>query len=115
MDTRPPLPFFMTYPEFMQNASSTGKLDDRDYMRQLYPLEIRQYLAVIVRVLDQIDFRENYIYDEYPDQVTLLRLTETILRLIPDTNHISREAQRNLLQLLLCDEILRRRENHNNF
>ena len=44
MDTRPPLPFFMTYPEFMQNASSTGKLDDRDYMRQLYPLEIRQYL-----------------------------------------------------------------------
>ncbi len=115
MDTRPPLPFFMTYPEFLQNVPAAGRLSDRDYMRQHYPLEVKQYLAVVVRVLDQMDFKESYIYDEYPDQAALLRLTDTILRLIPAANHISREVQKNMLQLLLYDEILRRRENHNNF
>lgn len=115
MDTRPPLPFFMTYPEFMQNNPPANRLSDRDYMRQLYPLEMKRYLRVVIRVLDQIDFKENYFYDEYPDQVTLLRLTDTILQLIPASNYISRENQKNILQLLLYDEILKRREARNNF
>ncbi|MGN0305048.1 MAG: hypothetical protein ACI4D2_02720 [Lachnospiraceae bacterium] len=114
MDARPPLPFFMTYPSAVPAGNQSEKVSGRDYMRQLYPLEAKQYLAVIVGVLDEMDFRENYIYDEYPDQLTLLRLTDTILRLIPMRNNVSRETQRSLVQVLLYDEIIRRRELNRN-
>lgn len=114
MDARPPLPFFMTYPSAVPAGNQSEKVSGRDYMRQLYPLEAKQYLAVIVGVLDEMDFRENYIYDEYPDQLTLLRLTDTILRLIPMRNNVSRETQRSLVQVLLYDEIIRRREFNRN-
>lgn len=114
MDARPPLPFFMTYPSAVPAGNQSEKVSGRDYMRQLYPLEAKQYLAVIVGVLDEMDFRENYIYDEYPDQLTLLRLTDTILRLIPMRNNVSRETQKSLVQVLLYDEIIRRREPNRN-
>lgn len=110
MDLRIPLPFFMAYPGVVPGGSLPEKLSARDYMRQLYPLEAKQYLTVIVEILDRMDFRENYIYDEYPDQLTLIRLVEFILRRIPMNNNISRETQRSLVQILLYDEILRRRE-----
>lgn len=111
MDQRPPLPFFMTYPIFLQNETNQGKnYDERDYMRQMYPLEAKQYLAVIYGVLDRMDYADSWVYDEYPDQMSLLRLVETILRLIPEKTNMTRENQRNLLQILLYDEILRRRQ-----
>lgn len=114
MDARPPLPFFMTYPSAVPTGKQSEKVSGRDYMRQLYSLEAKQYLAVIVGVLDEMDFQENYIYDEYPDQLTVLRLTDTILRLIPMGNNVSRETQKSLLQVLLYDEIIRRRELNRN-
>ena len=115
MDARPPLPFFMTYPSAAFAENQPEKVSGRDYMRQLYPLEAKQYLTVIMGVLDEMDFRENYIYDEYPDQLTLLRLTDTILRLISMRNNVSRETQKSLVQVLLYDEIIRRRELKSNF
>ena len=110
MDNKTPLPFYMAYPSAVPAPDNNEKLTEREYMRQLYPLEAKQYLAVIVGVLDQIDFKENYFYDEYPDQMTILRLTEGILRQIPIRNNISRETQKSLIQVLLLDELLRRKE-----
>lgn len=111
MDQRPPLPFFMTYPMFLQDETNQGRsYDEREYMRQMYPMEAKQYLAVIYGVLDRMDYADSWVYDEYPDQMALLRLVETILRLIPEKTNMTRENQRNLLQILLYDEILRRRQ-----
>ena len=70
----------------------------------------KKYLAVIYGVLDRMDYADSWVYDEYPDQMSLLRLVETILRLIPEKTNMTRENQRNLLQILLYDEILRRRQ-----
>ena len=111
MEQRPPQPFFMTYPGFLEGeTNSWGSYDERDYMRQMYPLEAKRYLAVIYGVLDRMDYSDSWVYDEYPDQMALLRLVETILRLIPEKTNMTRESQRNLLQILLYDEILRRRQ-----
>ena len=114
MDLRTPLPFFMAYPGAVPGNNLSEQLSERDYMRQLYPLEAKQYLVIISDILDRIDFGESYIYDEYPDQLTLLRLTEIILRRIPMRDNLSRDTQRSLVQILLYDEILRRREIRNN-
>ena len=53
---------------------------------------------------------ENYIYDEYPDKLRLERLSDTILRLIPLEKNISRDTQKNLIRVLLWEEIVERRE-----
>lgn len=105
---RTPLPYFMTYP--LPEDNSTDRRNDRDYFRQMYPQEVKSYIRVIVEVLDRMDIRESYIYDEYPDKVRLERLSETILRLIPLEKNMSRETQRNLVRVLLWEEIIERRD-----
>jgi len=114
MEPRPPLPFFMTEPNiWLKERNSGDKYDERDYMRQLYPKQAKQYLAVIYRILDRMDYRDSWLYDEYPDQSALLRLGDLIMAHLPEEKHLSRENQKNLLLILLYDEILRRRQKRN--
>lgn len=105
---RPPLPYFMTYPYGEQNGNNTEGTD-RDYFRQLYPQVVKRYIRVIVDVLDRMNVKEGYIYDEYPDKIALERLSEVILNLIPLENNVPRETQRNIIKVLLYDEVLKRR------
>lgn len=107
---RPPMPYFMTYSLPEDNANGLDKRNDREYFRQMYPQEVKQYIRVIVEVLDRMDINESYIYDEYPDKIRLERLAETILRLIPLEKNRSRDSQRNLVRVLLWEEVLERRE-----
>ena len=110
---RPPLPYYVAYQTQEENKSNIGEMGDRDYFRQLYPQIVKRYLRVIVDVLDRMEIRESYIYDEYPDKVRIERLTEIILRLIPLENNMNRETQRNLVRVLLLDEIVERRKINN--
>ena len=107
---KPPLPFFMTYPYQEQGENIMMSEADRDYFRQLYPKEIKRYLRIIIEVLDRMDIRESYIYDEYPDKLSMERLSEVILKLIPLENNLPRETQRNLVKVLLYEEIVQRRK-----
>ena len=110
---RPPLPYFMTYPLSEEKAENGERITDRDYFRQLYPQSVKRYLRVIVDVLDRMDMKESFIYDEYPDKVRIERLTEIILQLIPLENRMNRETQRNIVRVLLVDEIIERRNINN--
>ena len=118
---RPPLPYFMAYQlpeekEYMSyqisqdNINNTEKISDRNYFRQMYPMVVKRYLRVITDVLDRMDITESYIYDEYPDKIRIERLTEIILRLIPMEKNMNRETQRNLIRILLIDEVIERRK-----
>lgn len=104
---RPPLPYFMANPFTEDN---TFRKNDREYFRQMYPQEVKRYIRVIVEVLDRIDLKESYIYDEYPDRLRMERLADIILRMIPLEKNISRDTQKNLIRVLLWEEIIERRE-----
>ena len=107
---RPPMPYYMVYPLQEDNKLRTERnISERDYFRQMYPQTVKRYIRVIVEVLDRMDVRESYLYDEYPDKVRLERLAETILRLIPLEKNISRESQKNLVRVLLWEEVINRR------
>ena len=106
---RPALPFFMAYPLPEENMNSYDRGNDREYFRQMYPQAVKRYIRVIVEVLDRMDVRESYIYDEYPDKIRLERLAETVLRLIPLEKNMNRETQKNLVRVLLWEEVVERR------
>lgn len=107
---RPSLPYYMTYPLPEENFNSSDRRSDREYFRQMYPQEVKRYIRVIVEVLDRMDIKESYIYDEYPDKIRLERLSEIILRLIPLEKNMNRDTQRNLVRILLLEEIIERRD-----
>ena len=91
MDSRrPSLPYFMEYQIPRENINNTEQISDRDYFRQMYPKVVKRYIRVITDVLDRMDIRESYIYDEYPDKIRLERLTEIILQLIPMEKNMNR-------------------------
>ena len=107
---QPSMPYYMVYPLPEDNRTGAEhKINERDYFRQMYPQSVKRYIRVIVEVLDRMDIRESYLYDEYPDKIRLERLTETILRLIPLEKNISRDSQRNLVRVLLWEEVIERR------
>ena len=107
---RPPLPYFMAYPLPEENVNNMEREKDREYFRQMYPQTVKRYIRIIVEFLDRMDIKESYIYDEYPDKVRLERLADTVLRLIPLENHMNRETQRNLVKVLLWEEVIQRRD-----
>ena len=107
---RPPMPYFMAYSLPQDNRNIQEQSADRNYFRQLYPQTVKRYIRVIVDVLDRMDMKESFIYDEYPDKIRVERLTEIVLRLIPLENNMNRETQRNLVRVLLIDEIMERRK-----
>lgn len=108
---QPPLPYFMAYS--LPEENDTKRQDDREYFRQMYPQNVKRYLRVITEVLDRMDQKESYLYDEYPDKIRMERLAEIVLRLIPIENTMNRETQRSLVKVLLWDEILIRRNRRN--
>ena len=117
---RIPYPFFMTKEyeqiEREQKKTNINKDDttvkeslDREYFKQMYPGEVKRYLKVIVEILDRLDGKNSFLYDEYPDKIRTERLAETILKIIPLEKNQNRESQRNIIKLLLWEEIVRRR------
>ena len=118
---RIPYPFFMTKEyEQMEREQQAMKIErgtyngekerlDRDYFKQMYPTEVKRYLKVIIEILDRLDGKNSFLYDEYPDKIRTDRLAEMILKNIPLEKNQTRESQKNVIKLLLWEEIVRRR------
>ena len=118
---RIPYSFFMTKEyEQMEREQQAMKIErgtyngekerlDRDYFKQMYPVEVKRYLKVIVEMLDRLDGKNSFLYDEYPDKIRTDRLAEMILKNIPIEKNQTRESQKNVIKLLLWEEIVRRR------
>lgn len=87
------LPFYMTHPtpyrpdadpyRRMQRpwgaAGEDTVLRDMEYLQQLYPVQVRRYQQRVARILDKMDFEGSVIYDEYPDRLSLERITDSIV------------------------------------
>ena len=118
---RIPYPFFMSKEyEQMEREQQAMKIErgtyngekerlDRDYFKQMYPTEVKRYLKVIIEILDRLDGKNSFLYDEYPDKIRTDRLAEMILKNIPIEKNQTRESQKNVIKLLLWEEIVRRR------
>lgn len=115
------LPFYMAYPMPLFYQEEDTVMRDLEYLQEMYPAEAKKYRKVIVDVLDRLDYEGSMIYDEYPDRWQIYRLTQIIVDRIKEA--ASAEMRGNaeglagveeLVQVLLCGEIYRRRHSNRN-
>ncbi len=111
----------MTYPMPLFYQEEDTVMRDLEYLQEMYPAEAKKYRKVIVDVLDRLDYEGSMIYDEYPDRWQIYRLTKIIVDRIKDK--MAAETTGNaecpagieeLVQVLLCEEIYRRRHGNRN-
>lgn len=115
------LPFYMAYPMPLFYQEEDTVMRDLEYLRELYPAEAKKYQKVIVDVLDRLDYEGSMIYDEYPDRWQIYRLTRIIVDRIKEQaaeetgeSAKSPAGVEELVQVLLCGEIYRRRHSNRN-
>lgn len=117
MDKTVFLPFYMTYPVKYPMQQENRAARDIEYLRELYPVEAKKLLARISEILDQMDYEESMIYDEYPDRWSLYRLAESIVTILKNDAIENGEEHSDehwewvsdMVQVLLFDEIFNRR------
>ena len=102
-----PLPFYMTYPEYRGREKEEMLLRDLEYLQQMYPNEIRRYQRRIAEILDRTDYEGSMIYDEYPDRYSVQALARSMVKVLE--NEEEQAPGEELIQVLLCDEIYKRR------
>ena len=84
---------------------------DIEYLKSLYPLEIKRMLSYVSEACDRLDYKNSPMYDEYPDRVSLRRLCSQVYEK-EFTEGTGEEEARWLeaaVEVLLYHEICRRR------
>ena len=78
------LPFYMSWPLPLFYEEEDAAMQDLEYFQEMYPQEAKRYQQKVSRLLDRFDYDGSAIYDEYPDRLTLFKMSgdlmETIVR-----------------------------------
>lgn len=87
MDYYSAFPFYMGYQGYGQWAqpgivSEDRILVDLEYLQQMYPTYARKYRNTIGSVVDKMDYDGSFIYDQYPDKLTIQRMVESVVAVI---------------------------------
>ncbi len=111
------IPFYMAYPNYAMYSDEYRRMQDLEYLQAMYPAEVRDYQRKINRVLDGIDYQGSMIYDEFPDRISLYKLSSDITKsIVRDKNNgdmpdedVNTEHISMIVQILLYNEIHKRR------
>ena len=87
MDYYSAFPFYMGYQGYGQWAQpgivpEDRILEDLEYLRQMYPTYAKKYQNAISSVVDKMDYDGSFIYDQYPDKLTIQRMVESVMTII---------------------------------
>lgn len=87
MDYYSAFPFYMGYQGYGQWAqpgivSEDRILEDLEYLQQMYTTYARKYQNTIGSVVDKMDYDGSFIYDQYPDKLTIQRMVESVVAVI---------------------------------
>ena len=120
------MPFYMSYP--MQNLYLTEMEyeKDMDRMKELYPSEVKRIRELVEEECDKMEYEGSLMFDEYPDRFMMEQITDRIYRkAIDEENQLEaeqingppryrgpRDDLRNLIGVILINEMYRRRCKH---
>ncbi len=104
MDYYSAFPFYMGYQGYGQWAQpgivpEDRILEDLEYLQQMYPTYARKYQTTIRSVVDRMDYDGSFIYDQYPDKLTIQRMVESVMAIIrtneEEINAVNTDVQSN--------------------
>ncbi len=102
-----PLPFYMTYPNYIRPGQEAMLLRDLEYLQQMYPADVKRCQQRIAEMLDKMDYEGSMIYDEYPDRYSCRAMAASILRVLQKEEE--NPPAEDIVQILLLNEIYKRR------
>ena len=110
------LPFYMTYPT-VAYTKEIGMVEDLEFFQQMYLNGARMLQREIVKSISILDNDGSMIYDAYPDQFMLRRLSAKLLDKMkkqtkpedPLYKVLVQEGIDELVFLILLYEVLKRR------
>ena len=106
------LPFYMTYPMPLIWEEEDTVMRDLEYLQELYPRQAKKYRKRIEELLERFDSEGSVLYDEYPDKYMIYHLSCKIRESMEpeiSTQAIREDFLDKLIQVMLCQEISRRR------
>jgi adenylate kinase family enzyme len=107
----------MAYPYQYGYEEQTKRMQDLEYIQQLYPMEAKNILRKVIYHLDPIDYKGSFLYDEYPDQLQLYRVVASIFAEMQKENAEKGETWsperemwlQDMIKLVLYQELFKRR------
>jgi len=93
-------PFYMGYQGYGQWAqpyfmSEDRILEDLEYLQQMYPTYAKKYQSVISSIVDKVDYEGSFIYDQYPDKLSIQRMVDSVMAVIK-TNEEQESARKRM-------------------
>ena len=99
MDYYRAFPFYSGYQGYSRWSSAPEVNEDRiaedlDYLRQMYPSYAKKYQSIISRAVDKMDYDGSFIYDQYPDKLTMQRMVSGIMAVIKTNEEKDMEREK---------------------
>lgn len=133
------IPFYMAYPMQDVSLSEIEYERDRERLKEMYPKEAKRIQRVVEEECDKMEYDGSLMFDEYPDRVMVQKLCDDIYNKVYDNTTAEVETEqykdrrpgggyppppppppphrdrggRDLIEILLFDEMFRRRCRHN--
>ena len=130
------IPFYMAYPMQDVYLSEIEYERDRERLKEMYPKEAKRIQKVVEEECDKMEYDGSLMFDEYPDRVMVQKLCDDIYKTVyespaaevkteefrdrrpgggfppPPPPPGPRPGGRDLIEILLFDEMFRRRCRH---
>lgn len=105
---------FPQEPDFLKEEER--RQQDYEYLKRLYPKEMRLVASVLEEYLDQYEYEGSPIYAQYPDAVTLYGMANKIYEQFSFSGSKEELSRiKEFIQIMVCQEIYVRRRRHDNF
>ena len=106
------IPFYMAYPMQDVYLSEIEYERDRERLKEMYPKEAKRIQRVVEEECDKMEYDGSLMFDEYPDKYMIYHLSCKIRESMEpeiSTQAIREDFLDELIQVMLCQEISRRR------
>lgn len=105
---------FPKYPDMLEEEEIC--LNDYQYIKRLYPKQLRLICVAIEEYLDRYEYEGSPIYVQYPDQISIYRMADAVYRQFSfEGSKEELEKMRDMIGLMVCQEIYVRRRRHDRF
>ena len=76
--------------------------EDAEFLKSLYPPELMKLQLLVEEECDKLEFDGSIMFDQYPDKVRVSRIVDKI-------EEKYKEGSRSLMEVMVINEIMRRR------